>query len=111
MPSKKKLNQIVYMHTQLKNKTALVTSTGHNGMNTSLNEPVTIEEHQQRPALQKTSEPPDAPGLHQSRPEAGADEVSFVKLYRRPLMTIGLLAGGLMIALIAGRYSKPAVRD
>src|SRR5207247_1383811 len=80
-------------------------------MNTSLNESATIEEHQQRPALQKTSEPLDAPELHQSSPEAGADEVSFVKIYRRPLMTIGLLAGGLMIALMAGRYSKPVVKD
>ena len=46
-------------------------------MNTSLNEPATIEEQQQRPALQKTSEPLDALGLHQSSLEAGADEVSL----------------------------------
>ena len=80
-------------------------------MNTSLNEPATIEEQQQRPALQKTSEPLDALGLHQSSLEAGADEVSLVKVYRQPLMIIGLLARGLMIALMADGCSKPAVKD
>jgi len=80
-------------------------------MNTLLNEPATIEEHQQRPALQKTSEPLDALGLHQSSLEAGADEVGLVKIYCRPLMTIGLLAGWLMIALMAGGCSRPAIKD
>jgi hypothetical protein len=35
-----------------------------------------------------------------------ADEVGFVKIYRRPLMTIGLLAGGLTVALMSGRFSS-----
>src|SRR5436309_13771772 len=70
-------------------------------MNTSLNEPPTTELHQQRPAIQKASEPADA---------VVADEVSFVKKHRRLLMAIGLLAGGLMIALMAGG-SKPATKD
>ena len=34
-----------------------------------------------------------------------------MKKYRRPLMTIGLLAGGLTVALMAGWSSKPAVKD
>src|SRR5436190_3977892 len=80
-------------------------------MNASVNESATIEEQQQRPALQKTPQPLDARGLHQSNLEARANEASLVRKYRRPLMTIGLLAGGLMIALMAGRYSKPAVKD
>jgi len=79
-------------------------------MNTSLDKPATIQVHQQMPALQKTSEPLDAPGLHQSSPEAGADEVSLLKSYRRRLMAIGLLAGCLMIALIARGWPKPAVK-
>src|SRR5206468_5203780 len=41
----------------------------------------------------------------------GWDEVSLLKSYRRPLMTIGLLAGGLTVALMAGWSSKPAVKD
>ena len=71
-------------------------------MNTSLNEPPTTELHEQRPAIQKTSEPADA---------VVADEVSFVKSYRRSLMTIGLFAGGLTVALMAGWSSKPAAND
>src|SRR5216117_3111892 len=45
---------------------------------------------------------------------AGMFDKSFRKQFqldRRPLMTIGLLAGGLMIALMARGYSKPAVKD
>jgi RND family efflux transporter MFP subunit len=71
-------------------------------MNTSLNESSTTEVHQQRPAMQKASEPADA---------VLADEVSFVKKYRRLLMATGLLAGGLAVALMAGGFSKPAVKD
>src|SRR5438105_847663 len=82
-----------------------------NCMNTSFNEPATIEEHQPRPALQKTTEPLDRPGLYQSSLEAAAGEVGFVKTYHRPLMTVGLLAGALMIALMARGHSKPAVKD
>jgi RND family efflux transporter MFP subunit len=41
----------------------------------------------------------------------GEDKASFVKSHRRSLMTIGLLAGGLTVALMAGWSSKPVVRD
>jgi RND family efflux transporter MFP subunit len=58
--------------------------------------------HQQWQTPQKASETADEPG---------ADEVSFLKSYRRPLMTMGLLAGGLTVALMAGWSSKPAVKD
>jgi RND family efflux transporter MFP subunit len=70
-------------------------------MNTSINESP-IEEHQQSSPPHTASEPPDA---------VVADKVSFVKKYRRPLITIGLLAGGLTVALMAGGSSKPAVKD
>src|SRR5215210_9183674 len=79
-------------------------------MNTLFNESATIEEHQQKPALEKTSEPPDALGLHQSSPEADADELGSV-ISNRPLMTIGLLAGWLTVALMAGGCSKSPVKD
>src|SRR5438093_3777072 len=70
-------------------------------MNTALNEPPTTELHQQRPAIQKASEPADA---------VVADEVSFVKKHRRLLVATGLAAGGLAVALMAGG-SKPATKD
>src|SRR2546427_8725084 len=70
-------------------------------MNTSLNEPPSTELHQQRPAIQKASEPADA---------VVADEVSFVKKHRRLLLATGFLAGGLAVALMAGG-SKPATKD
>jgi len=41
----------------------------------------------------------------------GEDKAGFVKSHRRSLMTIGLLAGGLTVALMAGWSSKPAGRD
>jgi RND family efflux transporter MFP subunit len=43
--------------------------------------------------------------------DGSADEVSVVKSYRRPLMIIGLLAGGLAAVLMAGWSSKPAAND
>jgi RND family efflux transporter MFP subunit len=61
-------------------------------MHTSLKEKTT---------LRKASEPADA---------VVADGVSFVKKHRRPLMTIGLLAGGLTVALMASG-SKPVAKD
>jgi RND family efflux transporter MFP subunit len=70
-------------------------------MNTSNNE-FPIEAHQQSSPPHNAFEPPDA---------VVADNVSFVKKYRRPLITIGLLAGGLTVALMAGWSSKPAVKD
>jgi len=62
----------------------------------------TVKAHQQWPTSQKASEPADA---------VVADEVSFVKSHRRLLMIIGLLAGGLAVALMTGWSSKPAVKD
>src|SRR5207247_9510854 len=70
-------------------------------MNTSLNEPPTTELHQQRPAIQKASEPADA---------VVADEVSFVKKHRRLLLATGLAGGGLAVALMAAG-SQPATKD
>jgi len=43
--------------------------------------------------------------------DGGTDEDSFVKSHRRSLITIGLLAGGLTVALMAGWSSKPAAND
>ena len=67
---------------------------------------------------QRTSEPPHAVGSHQLGLAVVADEVGFVKIDRRPLMTIGLLAGGLTVALMAGglfqagrERSAPAVSE
>jgi RND family efflux transporter MFP subunit len=73
---------------------------GH--VNTPVAEHPTVNAPQEPPMPQKASEPADA---------VVADEVSFVKSYRRPLMTIGLLAGGLTVALMAGWSSKPAMKD
>src|SRR5436309_9571112 len=80
-------------------------------MNTPLKDHSNVKAHQQSPMPQKASEPPDAVWLRQSCVEVGADEVSCVKIVRRPSMTIALLAGWLTVALMAGRCSKPAVKD
>jgi uncharacterized protein len=56
----------------------------------------------QSPTPQKAPKPADA---------AGADRVSFVKSYRRTLIAVGFLAAGLTVALMAGGFSKPAVKD
>src|SRR5947208_16941445 len=80
-------------------------------MNTPLKDHSNVKAHQQWPMPQKASEPPDAVWLRQSCVEAGADEVSCVKIVRRPSMTIALLAGWLTVALMAGGCSKPAVKD
>src|SRR5205814_9998839 len=37
--------------------------------------------------------------------------LSFVKIGRRTLITVALLAGGLTVALMVGWSSKPAVKD
>jgi RND family efflux transporter MFP subunit len=71
-----------------------------------VNAPVTkhpaVNAHQESPTRPKASAPADA---------VVADKVSFVKSYRRSLMTIGLLAGGLTVALMTRGFSKPAVKD
>ena len=71
-------------------------------MNTPVKEHPTVNAHQESPTPPKASEPADA---------VGANEVSFVKSHRRSLITIGLLAGGLAVALMAGWSSKPPVKD
>jgi RND family efflux transporter MFP subunit len=76
-----------------------------------VNEHLSVKAHQLRPAPQKTSEPPHAIGLHQLGLEAGANEGGFVKIARRPLMTFGLLAGWLTVALMAAGCSKPTEKD
>src|SRR6059058_5829232 len=80
-------------------------------MNTPLKDHSNVKAHQQSPMPQKASEPPDAVWLRQSCVEAGADEVSCVKIVRRPSMTIALLAGWLMVGLMAGGCAKQAVKD
>src|SRR5437870_9371449 len=80
-------------------------------MNTPLKDHSNVKAHQQSPMPQKASEPPDAVWLRQSCVEAGADEVGFVKIVRRPSMTIALLAGWLTVVLMAGGCSKQAVKD
>src|SRR5438046_16449 len=80
-------------------------------MNTPLKKYPIVKAHQQWPMPQKTSEPPDAISLRQSCVEASGDEVSCGKIVRRPLMTIGLLAGWLTVVLMAGGCSKQAVKD
>jgi RND family efflux transporter MFP subunit len=62
----------------------------------------TVNAHQESPTGPKASEPADA---------GGVDKVSFVKGYRWSLMTIGLLAGGLTVALMTRGFSKLAVKD
>src|SRR3982750_4077455 len=54
---------------------------------------------------------PDGIRLRHSSFGVGADEPGSVNTNCRPLMTIGLLAGWLMVALMAGGCSKPAVKD
>jgi RND family efflux transporter MFP subunit len=80
-------------------------------MNTPLKEHPIVKARQEWPTPQKASEPQNAVWLRRSCVGVGADEVSFLKMDRRPLMTIGLLAGWLMVALMAGGCSKPAMKD
>ena len=71
-------------------------------MNTPGTEHPTANARQNSPTRQKPSEPTDA---------VVADQVRFVKKYRLPLITIGLLAGVLAVVLMGGWSSKPAVKD
>jgi RND family efflux transporter MFP subunit len=69
-------------------------------MNTPLKKYPIVKAHQQCRTPQKASELPDA-----------ADEVSFAKIDRWPLLTIGLVAGSLTVALMAGGCSKSDAKD
>ena len=69
-------------------------------MNTPLKKYPIVKAHQQCRTPQKASELSDA-----------ADEVSFAKIDRWPLLTIGLLAGSLTVALMAGGCSKSDAKD
>jgi RND family efflux transporter MFP subunit len=80
-------------------------------MNIPLRKHPIVKVHQQRPTPDKASEPPNAVLLRQLCVEASADEVSFVKIERRSLMAIGLLAGWLTVALMTGGCAKQAVKD
>src|SRR5256886_10444425 len=80
-------------------------------MNTAFKKHPLFKARQQWPTPQKASKSPDALSLGQSCVEASGDEVSCGKIVRRSLMAIGLLAGWLTVALMAGGCSKPAVKD
>jgi ferredoxin len=54
-------------------------------MNTAINQHPTVRAHQQKPAIQKTSEPLDAVWLRQLCLDAGADDVGFVEVDRPAL--------------------------
>jgi len=54
-------------------------------MNTATNQHPTVRAHQQKPAIQKTSEPLDAVWLRQLCLDAGADDVGFVEVDRPAL--------------------------
>ncbi|MDZ4367025.1 MAG: hypothetical protein U0987_08380, partial [Afipia sp.] len=71
-------------------------------MNTPVTEHPTVNARQKSPTRQKQSEPTDA---------VVEDQVRFVKKYRLPLITIGLLAGVLTVVLMAAGCSKPAAKD
>src|SRR2546422_1141715 len=80
-------------------------------MNTAFKKHPLFKARQQWPTPQKASKSPDALSLGQSCVEASRDEVGFVKIVRRPSMTIALLAGWLTVVLMAGGCSKQAVKD
>src|SRR5438067_8723507 len=80
-------------------------------MNTPRKKYPIVKAHQRWPMPQKASEPPGAVSLRQSCVEASGDEVSCGKIVRQPLMTIGLLAGWLTVALVTGGCAKQAVKD
>jgi RND family efflux transporter MFP subunit len=69
-------------------------------MNRPLKKYPILKAHQRCRTPQKASELPDA-----------ADEVSFAKIDRWPLLTIGLLAGSLTVALMADGCSKSDAKD
>ena len=80
-------------------------------MNTPVREHPTANADQRWPPQQKASEPRNAVWLRRPCVGVGADEVHFMKIDRRPLTTIGMLAGWLTVSLMAGGCSKPAIKD
>jgi RND family efflux transporter MFP subunit len=80
-------------------------------MNTAFKKHPLFKARQQWRTPQKASESAAAICLRELCLKADADGVGFVKIDRRPLMTIGLFAGWLTMALIAGGCSKPALKD
>jgi len=80
-------------------------------MNTLLEQHLVVKARQEWPAPQRGSERQNTVRLRQSSVGVGADEVSFVKIDHRPLMTIGIFAGWLTVALMTGGCSKPAIQD
>src|SRR6516225_6231813 len=80
-------------------------------MNTLLEQHLVVKARQEWPAPQRGSERQNTVRLRQSSVGVGADEVSFVKIDHRPLITIGIFAGWLMVALMTGGCSKPAIQD
>jgi len=66
-----------------------------------------IKAYQPWPAPDTALEPPNVVWLDRSHEEAVEHKVSFVRMDRRSLMTIGLL----IVALMAGGCSRPAVKD
>jgi RND family efflux transporter MFP subunit len=71
-------------------------------MNTPIKEHRTVKASEESPTPQK---------VRKASEPADANEFSFVKRYRWPLMITGLLAGGLIVVVTSGGCSKPAVKD
>jgi multidrug efflux pump subunit AcrA (membrane-fusion protein) len=80
-------------------------------MNTLLEQHLIIKARQEWPGPPRGSEPQNSVWPRQASVGAGADEVSFVKIERRPVMSIGVLAGWLAAMLMVGGCSKPAMKD
>jgi len=80
-------------------------------MNTLLEQHLIIKVRQEWPRPPRGSEPQNSVWPRQASVGAGADEVSFVKIERRPVMSIGVLAGWLAAMLMVGGCSKPAMKD
>src|SRR5690348_15043760 len=78
-------------------------------MNTPLEQHPITKAHPEWLTPHKASEPQGR--LRRSCVGVRVDEVGFVKIDRRPLMTVGLFAGSLTVALMVGGCSKPAMKD
>src|ERR1700751_6436659 len=78
-------------------------------MNTPLEQHPITKAHPEWLTPHKASEPQGR--LRRSCVGVRVDEVGFVKIDRRPLMSVGLFAGSLTVALMVGGCSKPAMKD